>query len=212
MPILRGAVTFSRFRVVPAGEPPRDHKQWLTRGLKPRAFEPIDRRGEDERAAGFVELEDTDATEFSVGTVFNGEYALFGWRVDQLKISASALRDELEKWSRIYEAEKGQPPRRAEKNEQRALIRQQLRNRATPSKRVFDVSWNLKTGQLQVWAASRKAIDEVHEAISKAFDVKLLPLIPSAMAESLGIPEAALGPTTELCWPNFDGEVSDGQA
>ena len=71
------------------------------------------------------------------------------------------LKAELDKWAAAFEKENGRPPSRGEKAENRASIRQMLRNRAVPITKVHDVSWNLKSQQLQIWAASRKAVDEI---------------------------------------------------
>ena len=76
MPIQSGTVSFARFRSEPAGAR-TDAKRWLLRGLRKKAFEPlVARKPEDDRAAGFVELEDHDATGFEAG-LFQGEHALF---------------------------------------------------------------------------------------------------------------------------------------
>ena len=96
MPVLRGAVTFSRFRVEVKDGASFDPKRALARGLRTRAFEPIDRKTEEERAAGFCELELPDGVEFSPGALFSGEHALFGYRIDVLKVPASELKAELD--------------------------------------------------------------------------------------------------------------------
>jgi recombination associated protein RdgC len=214
MPVTRGAVTFSRFRAESAGDGfPQDLKRWLTKGLKAHAFEPIDRKGQEERAAGFVELKNPDAAEFPTGALFHGEYALFGFRVDQLKVPASVVRSELNKWAAQFEKDKGRPPSRVEKAEARGNIEHLLRARATPRTKVHDVSWNLKTHQLQVWAASRKAVDEVLLSLEGSLSVKLQPLVPTSFAAQAGIPDEALGPTPELIGADISaGEVNHGEA
>jgi hypothetical protein len=73
MPIRRRSVHLSRFKL--DGEIPKDVKRWLQRGLGKVAFEPIDVKSEDERAVGFVELEDNDKTEFNAGALFHGMHA-----------------------------------------------------------------------------------------------------------------------------------------
>jgi recombination associated protein RdgC len=212
MPVLRGAVTFSRFLVEPAEGAPADLKRGLSRTLKARAFAPIDRRSEEERAAGFVELENPESTEFASGDLFHGEYALFGYRIDTIKVPGPALRAEVDKWAATFEKEKGRPPSRGEKSENRSSLRQVLRNRAVPSTKVHDLSWNLKSQQLQIWAASRKAVEEVLNAVEVAFKVKLVPLVPAALAARTGIEESALGPTAELIGVELPAEVSHGEA
>ncbi|NMO15067.1 recombination-associated protein RdgC [Pyxidicoccus fallax] len=198
MPVLRGAVTFSRFRVEPAKEAPSDIKRWLTRGLKSHAFEPIDRRSEEERAVGFVELENADSSEFPTSRLFYGEYALFAFRIDTIKVPAAAMKAEMTKWASAFEKENDRPPSRAEKNTFKAEVRQMLRNRATPRTALLDVSWNLKSNEMQIWATSRKVVDEICIALENALSLKFTGLTPSDVARTTGIDEKSLGPTAEL--------------
>ncbi|MCY1042864.1 hypothetical protein D7Y13_02540 [Corallococcus praedator] len=198
MPVLRGAVTFSRFRTEPSKEAPSDVKRWLTKGLKSHAFEPIDRRSEDERAAGFVELENAEASDFSTSNLFYGEYALFSFRIDTLKVPASMMKAELDKWTSAFTKENSRPPARAEKNKQKLELKQLLRQRAVPRTSVLDVTWNLKTQQVQIWAASRKTVDEISVALEGALAVKVIGITPASMAQRAGIDDKALGPTAEL--------------
>lgn len=198
MPILRGAVTFARFRVEHRDRPPADVRRWLLKGLKSQAFEPLDKKGDEDRACGFVELENHDAIDFHVGQLFYGERALFAWRVDQLKVPANQVRDELERWMRAFEQREGRKPARSEKSEQRGAIRHQLRVRALPLMRLHDLSWNLKTQKLQVWSASRKVVDEVVAAVESAFEVRLIAASPGALATHEGVAENALSPTPSL--------------
>ncbi len=211
MPVLRGSVTFARFRSEPAGKRASDTRRWLARGLARGAFEPLDvERGEDDRAAGFVSLEDVDATDFTAG-VLQGERALFGYRVDAVRVPAAAVRVELDRWTAAFVEEHGRPPARGEKAQQRDLVRHALRLRTTPSTRVHDVSFNLTTGELLVWASSRKAVEEVAAAVEAALEVKLAPRSASALAVAARLPEAALAPTAELIGLGA-GEVLHGQA
>jgi recombination associated protein RdgC len=199
MPVLSGAVTFSRFRSEPAGDAPSDTKRWLSKSLKSGLFEPIDlKKTEDERAAGFVELENPESTDFTTGSVLYGEYALFGYRVDTVKVPPAVLKAELGKWATGFEKQNGRAPTRGEKSENRASIKHMLRQRAVPHTKVHDVSWNLKTNQVQLWAASRKTVEEILLALETAFDVKLQPLVPASLAAQAGISDENLVPTPEL--------------
>lgn len=200
MPILRGTVTLSRYKVEPIGNVP-DWKKTLQRGLAGRAFLPLDRNGPDDRSAGFVELEAHDATEFMVGSVWFGEYALFTWRIDEIRIPASAVRNELVRWKERFEKENHRQPSRRERNDARDEIRHDLRSRIPISTRTFDVSWNVVAGELQFWAGSRKALDELEQMIEQSFAVKLTPINAVTVADALEIPERLLQPTPGLSVP-----------
>ncbi|MGC3999380.1 MAG: recombination-associated protein RdgC [Anaeromyxobacter sp.] len=196
MPILGGSVTFARFK---AGARPRgDVKRWLTQGLRKKAFEPLDpARGDEERAAGFVELEDADATGFG-GDTLTGDHLLVAWRVDAVKIPGAAVKAELGRWQQAHEAEKGRPATRGEKAARKDAIRAALRSKTPPVSKTYDLSWNLDTGQVAVWAASRKVVEEIVAALEEALKVELQPCTPGAAATLARLPESALGPTPAL--------------
>lgn len=199
MPIASGTVTFARFSVEPVESFPADVRRWLGRGLRARGFEPIDnRRTDEERAAGFVELEDHEATGFSPGRVFHGEHALLAWRIDTLKVPAKELKAELARWTAAFQDEHGRAPARKEKADRRAALRQAMRAQATPVTKVYDVSWSLAAQELLVWASSRKVVDEVMLAMEASFRVRLHEQVPSVVAARRGVADAALAPTPEL--------------
>jgi len=210
MPIQSGAVTFARFRSEPAGARP-DAKRWLVRGLRKKAFEPLEaRRPEDDRAAGFVELEDHDAAGFEAG-LFQGEHALFAWRIDRLEVPAKAVKAEVDRWVAAFTAEQGRPPGRREKAGRKEEVRQLLRQRAEPSSKVIDVSWNLDTGEVAIWATSRKVVGEISATMEEVFAVSLHAVSVGATATRSKLPEAALGPTAALVGLGGQ-EVSRGEA
>lgn len=196
MPVLGGAVTFSRFR---AGRASADPRTWLPKGLKKGAFEPLaPGQGEEDRAVGFVELEDHDATSFPMGRVAMGDRAVFGYRIDAIRIRGAEVKAELARWATAFEAEQGRPPAKREKAERREAIRQQLRQRTAPTTKVHDVTWRLKDGEIWIWAASRKAVEEIAAAIQEAFGVELRPATVAGTAELAEVDVEALGPTPEL--------------
>lgn len=195
MPILRGAVTFARYRVEFSEKV--DLNRVLPKGLKSHAFEPIPENGEDARAAGFAELENPDSTDFSTGALHYGERALFTWRVDQIKIPSAQLKAELDKWAQAFEREQGRKPSRGEKTAQKNELRDRLRKRAVPVTKTHDLAWNLTTGELQIWSASRKIVDEIVGAVETAFQARVIPKAPGAVASEAGV-DHALQPTAEL--------------
>ena len=211
MPTLRGAVTFSRYRVEAEDRSPTEWKRVLTRGLRAHVFEPLKPGAPEERTAGFVELPDRDATEFPVSSVYEGDFALFTYRIDEVRIPSAVVREQLERWSRVFEREHQRKPGWKEKNDAKMEIRHTLRSRYPLSTKTFDVSWNLASKKLQIWAGSRKAVDEVESAIVQAFSgVKLVPMVPVVLATKLGLNEKALAPTPSLSLP--DGRAGKGAA
>lgn len=194
MPIRRGAISCSRFRL--DGEVPKDVKRWLTKALTVKAFEPIDKKGDEDRAVGFVELENPDATEFRVGALFEGDYALFAWRVETLKVPQASLREELLAWAKAFEGKEGRKPGRREKAEQKDTLRRAHRARTPPTSKVFDVSLLLPQRELLVWANSAKVVDEVQAELEDGLKVRLVQRVPAALVSAAVLD--TLSPTPEL--------------
>lgn len=194
MPIARGAVHLARFKF--EGALPKDVKRWLKQGLTRAAFEPIDIKSDDERAAGFVELEQHSQTEFSAGALFSGTYAVFAWRVETLKVPTQAVRAGLLSWSQAFEQKNGRPPGRRERAEQKDTLKKALRAKQEPSTKIFEVSFELDSKEVLVWSSSRNAIDDIAAALEGALDIRLTPRVPAAHVSASLLD--TLSPTPEL--------------
>jgi DNA recombination-dependent growth factor C len=208
MPLLKGTATFSRYRVETPASSASDKKRGppdIAKALKLRAFQPLERGGEDERAQGFVELADKNRSEFSPGATYEGPFALFSYRVDEVRIPSAAIKSELEAWQQKFVSENGRPPGKKEKGDAKEEIRHTLKSRYPIATKTFDVSMNLETGHAQLWAGSRKAVDELQDAVEQALGVKLVPVSPLTIAQQLGIAEKSLTPTPALSMP--EGEA-----
>lgn len=209
MPLLKGTATFSRYRVeLPASSSSSDKKRGkpdLAKALKLRAFQPLERDGEDQRAQGFVEFADRNRSDFSPGATYEGPFALFSYRIDEIRIPSAAVKSELEAWQQKFVAENGRPPGKKEKSDAKDEIRHTLKSRYPVATKTFDVSMNLETDHAQLWAGSRKAVDELQDAVEQALGVKLVPVSPLTIAQQLGIAEKSLTPTPLLSMP--EGEL-----
>ncbi len=194
MPIRRGSVNLARFQL--EGDVPKDVKKWLQKGLGKTAFEPIDPKSEDERAAGFVELEAPDRTEFAAGNLFLGNHALFSWRVDRLKVPANAMRAGLLQWSQAFEQKNSRPPGRREKAEQKESLKKALRAKQAPVSKVFEISFDLTSRDVFIWATSRTVVEEAQACLESTLEVKLIPRVPAAFLTPAQLD--ALVPTKEL--------------
>ena len=199
MPIRRGSVNLARFRL--EGAIPKDVKRWLQKGLGKAGFEPIDPKSDDERSAGFVELEQNDHTEFSAGALFHGLHALFAWRVDRLKVPTNAIRAGLLQWGQAFEQKNKRPAGRRERAEQKDAIKKSLRSKQAPVTKVFELSVDLTSRDVFIWATSRTVVEEAQAVLESTLEVKLIPRVPAAFLAA-GVLDS-LTPTQELF-----GEVS----
>lgn len=198
MPVLKGAVTFARYRAERAKDAPKDLKRSLANALRRNAFEPLDPTSDEDRAAGWVELEDHDATELSPSRFVYGDYLMATWRVDTLRVPANRVNAELDRWARVHEAEKGEAPTRTSKKAQKELILKKLRRQAFPVTRTYDLTWNLDKDLIFIWASARKIIDEITIALEDGFGLRLYAQSPGALAELAEIDVDDIQPTPEL--------------
>ena len=194
MPIRKGSVNLARFRI--EGAIPKDVKRWLQKGLSKAGFEPIDPKSDDERAAGFVELEQNDHTEFPAGALFHGLHALFAWRVDKLKVPTNAIRAGMLQWGQAFEQKNGRPAGRREKTEQKDTLKKALRSKQLPVSKVFELSVDLTSRDVFVWATSRTVVEEAQAVLESTLEVKLIPRVPAAFLAP-GLIDS-LTPTKEL--------------
>lgn len=198
MPVLKGAVTFARFRVGRDKDAPKDLKRSLANALRRNAFEALDPTSDEDRAAGWVELEDHDATELSPSRFLYGDFLMVTWRVDTLRVPTNRVNAELDRWVRQHEAEKGEAPTRTSKKAQKELILKKLRRQAFPVTRTYDLTWNLEKDLIFVWSSARKIIDEIAIALEDGFGLRLYAQSPGALAEAAEIPGEDIPPTPEL--------------
>ena len=206
MSLQSGSASFSRFTVEP---PSGDARRWLSRGLARGAFEPLDlARDEEDRAAGFVERDDPDATAFAPASLSLGEWTLFAWRIDRVQVRSAAVKAELGRWEGAFQGKHARPPARAERAAAREEIRRTLRLRTPVTTRTFDLSWNLQTGELLAWVTSRKVVEEIAAALEGAFGARVTPRTAAVLAAGAGADLEALRPTAALVGAPGAAEVA----
>jgi DNA recombination-dependent growth factor C len=206
MSLLKGAATFLRFHAT--GKELAKAKKELGRSLKLRAFEPLEPGGEAERAQGFVEFGHKDRSGFAGSALYEGEFALFSYRIDEVRIPTAAIRSELEAWEARFAEEEKRAPSRKEKSDAKEEIRHTLKSRYPISSKLFDVTWEQEGDAVNIWSGSRKVVDEIQAALEQAVPIKLVPLAPVTAAQELSIPDQSLTPTPALTLP--EGEAARG--
>jgi len=210
MPILQGAVTFARFRAEPQKPQPKDVRRAYAKDLRGRAFAPLDKLGEQERATGWVELHDHDSIALSPARFLFDGRLLTTYRVDIRRVPSAMVRRTLDDWAKDYKLRQGRPPKRTERSEQKELIIKRLRKQAFIATQTVDVAWNLDTDDVTIWLSTRKLIDEVHIALEETFDIRLQPVSPGALAEATGASDKVLAPSKVLFGVELDiAEAAD---
>lgn len=198
MPVLKGAVTFARFRVVHGKDDTKDLQRSMKEALQTTAFEALDPTSDEDRSAGWVELEDSESTEFGGPQIMFGDYLMVAWRVDTLRVPAPRVKAEMDRWIKVHEAEKGEPPNRASKKAQKEIIIKQLRGKAFPASRTYDITWNLEKDTLLMWTPARKILEEVQIALEDGFGLHLIPQSPGALTKAANVSGDDIQPTPQL--------------
>jgi DNA recombination-dependent growth factor C len=175
MPLRRGSASCARFAVqlLRHDTAQKDASRWCVKALKKLAFEPIDLSQESDESFGAVTSEVTTSTDFSAGTVFFEQQALFAFRFEKIRVSSSALKKAMQAWRSAFEAREHRRPSKTETADASASAKKALRAREEPRVQIVDVSFDVPRHMLTVWTTSRKRVDDVIEAIEKAFEVRL---------------------------------------
>jgi recombination associated protein RdgC len=178
MGALKGSIAFGKYYVRGA-LPEAPHQKFLER-IQARAFRVL--TPEDESASvGWVPIERPFDDEVSLPSegVFFGSYLNLALRLDRWKFPLALVQSRMAAAVRIYQQKTGKDRvSRAEKAELREAVERKLRRDGVPTTSAGDLSWNLATGELRLFARGRTVIEHAHELFEKTFGMRLLPSGP----------------------------------
>ena len=95
MPLLKGNLSFARFTVELPDGSSKDLRRAVPKALRRKAFKPLVVDSDDDRSAGWVEVESSEQVEFPPDRLVFGEHLLFAYRVDRLRVPSSVVKSEL---------------------------------------------------------------------------------------------------------------------
>jgi hypothetical protein len=207
MGVLKGSVTVRRYVV--RGKPPTERSR-LMKGIRAHALLPIDPAGDVERSHGWASSEDPEITDLSSDQVFVGGNLVLAVRVDTLKPPAAAVKRLANEKLRAL----GRPAGKREKQEAKDLARRELRKRAIPSMKAFDLVWALDAGTVYFFNCGKGPNELLVDLFGKSFDCELVAAGPGLLAaqDKGGRGLANLEPTSELFlgFPGLPGRPPDG--
>ena len=200
MPILKGSITLSRFKVerLPENIPAL---------LRQFAFVPIDDIAE-ERAFGWTNFDDILDTEWKKSVPEKEPYIVFSLRLDTRRIAPAtlakerkiALEAELERIRTLGKKFIA----RDRKKEIAEQVRLRLLAKTIPTPACFEVVWNSATNLIWLGSASRKIQDMFCELFARTFEVTPTLLTPYEMAADF-LPEDRLEELNNLSPSDFSG-------
>jgi hypothetical protein len=189
MGLLKGSVTFSRYRI--AGTLPDHFPEFFNERIRRHAFQTV-WRTTDEKAMGWTSVENGLDTDFPYASYAQGRYMLFSLRIDRKSVAPSLLR------LRILEAERKQLAENGQKKlyrEQREAIRESVRlellGKTLPVPSFHEICWSVTENVLTFCCLSDKVAGELQELFRECFSLDLAPYAPWDVKKRGADPQSA---------------------
>ncbi|MGQ9922137.1 MAG: recombination-associated protein RdgC [Desulfobacca sp.] len=181
MGIYAKSLSFTRYFV--RGETPTDFYSWVDERLQAFLFREIDDTT-DEKAWGWVELDNLLQTSFGSGEAHKGEYLAFSLRLDTRKVPAAVFRKHYLLAERaLLQEQKFRRLSRNQKVELKKTVLQDLLRRQLPQPGLYDVVWHPGRQRLWLFATSPKVREIFETLFRETFEMDLYLLFPYTLAQ-----------------------------
>lgn len=172
------------------GETPPDFLSWVDGRLQNFLFREIDDTT-DEKAWGWVELDNLLQTSFESGQAHKGEYLAFSLRIDARKVPAAVFRKHFllgEQAAR--QQQQFRRLSRQQKLELKKTVLQDLLRRQMPQPTLYDVVWHPAQQRLWLFATSPKVREIFETLFRETFELDIFFLFPYTLAQDVLDPAA----------------------
>lgn len=188
MGLLQGAIAFRSYRVF--GDLPENAKENLLILARRYVFRGF-RDETDDRAIGFIPLDELLDEDISYEQFFSNNYVVFSLRRDSRAVAKNVLRAYTKRAVREFQEKHNlESVSRLQRKEIEEVTHLKLLKEVFPKIASYDVCWNLDTGMLFFFNTGNSINDEFLPLFRKAFSLELLPLTPTTTAKLLN-PDAA---------------------
>ena len=177
MGILKGGISFTRFKVV--GKPENEYLDTI----KQYAFNEIEEDSDAEVSSGWVSLIEED-TQLDAPDFLKGAYLTLLLRVDSRKVPTTALKNQYKKIIKEKYAS-GQKPSKSDRQEIKEAIRLQLLKKAIPTTKTYGMVWNINNGNIIFESTNTKICDRFIDIFKETFGLKIKRMFPYVLAEHL---------------------------
>lgn len=177
MPLLSGTLT-ARFWRVEETVPP-NFRDSVERNLQRHAFRPIDLDKGELSSMGWVNIRQMLDTRLTLEKTMFGEWVALGLRVDRLAINQKLFRAELAQ--QIGKALREKEGGKLSKEERLVLedkVKMDLLKRTQPGVNVYDMAWNIVSGQVVFGASGEKINNIFADLFAETFQVSVEPQLP----------------------------------
>ena len=188
---MKGSLSYKIFHV--HGDVQDDWKERYVEQIQANAFTALTPEDEDEISEGWVPIDRPLQTEFDLYSVLFDHYINLGFRQDRYSISSALLKAHVAEAERQYMAENDKDElSKFERDDIKAIVKHELKERHLPKMRVVDMSWDLHSGRVRFWTQSNKACETFQGYFEDTFGLKILPANPYINALELGFGEEHL--------------------
>lgn len=172
MGLLKGNLSFLSFKV--AGELPPNFRGVFEERIRFRAFkERLDARTGDENI-GWVNIIDPDDIDLNLNAFLYGNYLVLGLRIDKKTVNAALLRIMTQRQVKeTMEAKGAERLSASHKRDIKEAVHEELLQRALPSVRVFDMAWDIDTGEVRLFTTSQGVADIFRIFFRDTFELEL---------------------------------------
>ncbi|TFG37735.1 MAG: hypothetical protein E4H39_01615, partial [Syntrophobacterales bacterium] len=175
MGLLKGNVTFSRYRVV--GDLPDHFPDFIDTKIKLFAFRNI--LSDEEKSMGWTSLENVLDTKFEYANYTLSNYIVFTLRIDKKVIPPSLLKIKVLEAEREYMADKGANKiYRQDRKDIKERVRAELMRTMSSIPSFYDVCWSPSKGWLLFGSLSEKVREDFDGLFAHTFDLKPVNFIP----------------------------------
>jgi hypothetical protein len=194
MGLLKGSLTFSRYRV--KGDIPAEFRPFFDRQIKKYAFQELTTSAEDQ-AFGWTSLENPLDTHFEGARYSAGDFFYFALRVDKKSIPPALLRLKCLEEERKSLKDSGKKRLfREQAREIKERVYLHLLTRAYPVPSFYDLLWAPSGGWLLAGSHADKVFEIFEDLFKISFNLRLAPCIPwdpDALDAKTAAAVAALG-------------------
>ena len=194
------AKSLSCTRYFVRGETPPDFLTWVDERLQSFLFREIDDTT-DEKAWGWVVLDNLLQTSFDGGQAHKGEYLAFSLRIDTRKVPAAVFRKHyLMAEIKVRQEQKFRRLSRQQKLELKKTVMADLLRRQMPQPGLFDIVWHPGQQRLWLFATSPK--------VRETFELDIYLLFPYTLAQD--VLDAAAQDRLEMVEPAVFARLGEG--
>ncbi len=177
MGALKGTLTYMTYYLVE--EPGVGFRETFMEALQKRVFRDIDVDAGKDHALGWVGMGAPFETELTWDKVFRDPYVCVSLREDTIRIPKTAFQAHFERRLKEFAQAEGRDVlKKSEKADVKASVLANLRRRALPDIRTYDVVWNTVDGSIRIWTHNKRINETFQDLAREDWGIRIVPRSP----------------------------------